>query len=71
MKFLYRLTEREKKYKFKDWFQVFWIAIRHPLIFMNYVGRRREGDKSLDQRKQEAEKLVKDISEGNYEVKSE
>lgn len=51
-----RLTETEKKYTWKQWINVAWIAVRHPIVFMDYLNKRSAPRKTLEEKRAEFNK---------------
>lgn len=48
-----KLTEAEKKYTWKQWLKVAWIAVRHPATFINYLAMRSAPRKTLEEQREE------------------
>lgn len=51
-----KLTEAEKNYTWKQWLNVAWIAIRHPIVFMSYLNTRSIPKKTLEEQREEFKK---------------
>lgn len=67
MIWFWKLSETEKKYGFRQWAKVLWIALRHPIVFTGYVQDRRwvdqEKAKTPEQKKAELENIIQQLEQ--------